>query len=300
MSFALLTERAHQFIAYYDTERRITVTGCKLGTTNRTRVQPDGVWVTKRNRFSNVTGWDTHNYLTLALDRDGCLHLSGNLHADPLVYYRTEKPFDLTTLKRIDRMAGEREQRTTYPRFSRHPDGSLLFNYRDGGSGNGSDLYNICNADTRTWRRLFDGPLLDGEGERSAYGTGPQRGPDGFYHMLWMWRDTPDAMSNHTLSYARSRDLVNWETSAGRPITRPITMANADVVDAAKPGGGLINMTYELGWDAQKSPLPPTIVTTRMDNRRFLFRVPMAGATGRRGRSATGSFAGNFPVKVLR
>lgn len=177
------------------------------------------------------------------------------MHADPLVYYRTRKPFDLTTLERIDRMTGELEERTTYPRFMQHPDGRLLFTYRSGGSGNGSDFYNVYNPDTRVWRRLFDGPLLDGEGERSAYSSSPRRGPDGFYHLLWMWRDTPDARSNHTLSYARSRDLLNWETSASKPITRPLTIANAEVVDAAKPEAGLMNACFALGWDAENRPV---------------------------------------------
>jgi hypothetical protein len=255
VSFALLTERGHQFIAYYDAERRLMVTGRRLGETNWTRVHPEGVPVPHRKRMSNVTGWDSHNYLAMTLDPDGCLHLAGNMHADPLVYYRTRKPFDLATLERIDRMTGEREQRATYPSFFKNATGDLLFKYRDGGSGNGSDLYNIYNPATRSWRRLFDGPLLDGEGERSAYGTGPRRGPDGLYHMVWMWRDTPDAMSNHTLSYARSHDLMTWARSDGKPIARPITMANAEVIDAAKPGGGLVNMTYALGWDAAKRPV---------------------------------------------
>lgn len=255
VGFGLLTERGHQFIAYYDAERRLTVVGRKLGGTNWTRVQPEGVAVPNRKRQSNVIGWDSHNYLTMALDRDGCLHLSGNMHADPLVYYRTREPFDLNTLERIDRMTGEREERTTYPLFSRGPTGDLIFKYRDGGSGNGSDYYNIYDPDTRQWRRLFDGPLLDGEGERNAYSTGLRRGPDGLYHLLWMWRDTPDAMSNHTLSYARSRDLLQWETSAGKPIARPITIGNAEVVDAAKPGGGLMNATFALGWDAEQRPV---------------------------------------------
>jgi hypothetical protein len=255
VGFALLTERGHQFIAYYDAERRLAVAGRSLGETNWVRVRPDGVPVPNRGRQSNVIGWDSHNRLVLALDRDGCLHLSGNMHADPLVYYRTRKPFDLTTLERVDRMTGEREQRATYPHFFRSTGGDLLFRYRDGRSGNGSDLYNIYDPATRTWWRLFDGPLLEGEGERSAYGTGPRRGPDGRYHMVWMWRDPPDAMSNHTLSYARSRDLMNWETSAGKSIARPITIANAEVIDAAKPGQGLINMTYALGWDAQQRPV---------------------------------------------
>jgi hypothetical protein len=255
VSFALLTERGHQFIAYYDAERRLTVAGRALDQTHWTYVKPEGVPVPNRHRLSNVTGWDSHNSLVLALDRDGCLHLSGNMHADPLVYYRTTKPFDLTTLERIDRMTGEREQRATYPGFLKSANGDLLFKYRDGGSGNGSDLYNIYDSATRTWRRLFEGPLLDGENERSAYGTGPRRGPDGLYHMVWMWRDTPDAMTNHTLSYARSRDLLNWETSAGKPVPRPLTMANAEVIDPAKPGGGLINMCFALGWDDQKRPV---------------------------------------------
>jgi len=255
VGFALLTERGHQFIAYYDAERRMTVVGRKLAETNWTRVRPEGVAVPKRQRMSNAIGWDSHNYLTMALDRDGCLHLSGNMHADPLIYYRTRKPFDLNTLERIDRMTGEREERTTYPVFSHGPAGDLIFKYRDGGSGNGSDYYNIYDPDTRQWRWLFAGPLLDGEGERNAYSTGLQRGPDGLYHLLWMWRDTPDAMSNHTLSYARSRDLLQWETSAGKSIARPITLTGAEVVDAAKPGSGLMNATFALGWDAERRPV---------------------------------------------
>ena len=255
VGFDILTERGHQFIAYFDSERRLTVKGRDLGAADWTTVHPEGTEVHPRNRMSNVTGWDSHNYLTMALDRDGCLHLSGNMHADPLVYYRTKRPFDLTTLEKIDRMTGERESRVTYPRFFTNNKGDLIFRYRDGGSGNGSDLYNIHDPEKREWRRLFDGPLLDGEGERSAYSSRPQHGPDGLFHLLWMWRDTPDAMTNHTLSYARSRDLIHWETSSSKPLTRPITMANAEVIDPAKSGEGLINMTYTLGFDSAKRPV---------------------------------------------
>jgi len=255
VGFGMLTARGHQFIAYYDAERRITVAGRKLEETDWKIIKPEGVPVRRRQRMSNITGWDSHNYLTLALDRDGCLHLSGNMHNDPLVYYRTRLPLDLASLERIDLMTGESERRVTYPRFFNHLDGRLLFRYRDGGSGSGSDLYNVYDPDAGQWRRLFDGPLLDGQGERSAYGTGPQPGPDGLYHMLWMWRDTPDAMTNHTLSYARSPDLINWETSGGLPVPRPITIGTGEVVDAAQPGEGLINMTFALGWDAKHRPV---------------------------------------------
>ena len=169
VGFAILTERGHQFIAYYDSERRITVKGRSLDSADWTTVHPEGTEVTTRKRMSNVTGWDSHNYLTMALDRDGCLHLSGNMHVDPLVYYRTSRPFDLATLERIDRMTGEREKNVTYPKFLTNDTGDMVFRYRDGGSGNGSDLYNIYDPRKHEWRCLFDGPLLDGAGRTGGF-----------------------------------------------------------------------------------------------------------------------------------
>ncbi|MDI1250375.1 MAG: BNR repeat-containing protein [Lacunisphaera sp.] len=254
VSFALLTERGHQFIAYYDAERRLTVAGRKLGETAWTRVQPPGV-PSAHQRDSNRLGWDSHNYLRLALDRAGCLHVSGNMHVDPLVYYRTRAPFDLTTLERVDRMTGDRETHCTYPVFFNNAAGDLLFRYRDGSSGNGADLYNIYDEPARTWRRVLATPLLDGEGRRNAYALDPQLGPDGRFHLVWMWRDTPDCATNHTLSYARSRDFVQWENSRGEPLARPITLATGEVIDPARPGEGLINMTFNLGFDAAQLPV---------------------------------------------
>ena len=264
VTFALLTERGHQFVAYYDAERRLTVADRKLGGTNWTRLQPPGVPVPGQKRSSNVTAWDSHNYLRLALDRDGCLHLAGNMHVNPLVYYRTRAPFDVSTLERLDRMTSDRETRCTYPVFFQNAAGDLLFRYRDGSSGNGSDLYNVYDSTTREWRRLIDTPLLDGEGERNAYALEPKLGPDGRFHLVWMWRETPDCATNHTLSYARSRDLVQWENSRGEPLKLPITLATGDAIDAARPGGGLINMTFNLGFDARQRPV---VVYHRYDAR---------------------------------
>lgn len=255
VSFALLTERGHQFIAYYDAGRRITVAGRRLDETRWTRVQPEGVFLPDRKRASNVTGWDSHNYLTLALDQEGCLHLSGNLHGDPLIYYRTSRPFDVTAFERIDRMTGLREEKTTYPVFFKNAAGDLLFRYRDGGSGNGSDIYNRYEVSTRAWKNVLSTPLLDGQGRRNAYALPPILGPDGRFHLVWMWRDTPDASTNHTLSYARSADFLRWEKCDGTPIPLPITLASAEVVDPAPVRQGLINMTFNLGFDATNRPV---------------------------------------------
>jgi hypothetical protein len=177
------------------------------------------------------------------------------MHVNPHVYYRSRAPFDVSTLERLDRMTGDRETRCTYPVFFKNAAGDLLFRYRDGSSGNGSDLYNLYDPAARTWRRLLDTPLLEGEGERNAYATPPTLGPDGRFHLVWMWRETPDASTNHTLAYARSRDLEHWEDSRGEPLKLPITLATSDVIDPAKVKGGLINMTMALGFDAAQRPV---------------------------------------------
>lgn len=255
VGFALLTERGQQFIAYYDAERRITVAGRRLSQTEWARFQPPGRPMPTRGRDSNIIGWDSHNYLALSLDREGYLHLSGNMHVDPLIYYRSSRPFDVTSLEKIDRMTGRHENRVTYPVFFKNAAGDLLFRYRDGSSGNGVDIYNRYDPATRIWESLLDSPLLDGEGERNAYANRPRLGPDGRFHLIWVWRDTPDCSTNHSLGYARSADLKNWEKSDGTPLKLPITLANGDMVDAAPVKHGLVNMTINLGFDQRKRPV---------------------------------------------
>jgi len=73
--------------------------------------------------------------------------------------------------------------------------------------------------------------------------------------MVWVWRDTPDASTNHDLSYARSADLVHWTTAAGKALTLPITLATGDIVDPVPSGGGMINNNTKVGFDAQNRPI---------------------------------------------
>ena len=255
VSFAFLTQGDRQFVAYYDPDRKITVASRRLGSPVWTTTKPEGQYLEKARRNSNVTGWDSHNYLALVLDHEGLLHLSGNMHVDALVYYRSSRPFDITSLERLDRMTGERETSCTYPVFFQNTAGDLFYRYRDGGSGNGSDLYNTYDPATHTWHRLVDTALLDGEKQRNAYALDPTPGPDGRFHLVWMWRNTPDCSTNNTLSYARSRDLIHWEDHLGRPINLPVTLARGDVIDPAKVHEGLINMTFALGFDALQQPV---------------------------------------------
>ncbi len=238
------TAGKRQYAAYYDKFRRMTVASRILGSRKwEYRVLPSRV------------GWDSHDYITMAVDGDGNLHVSGNMHCEKLVYFRTVKPGDISTLERFP-MTGKLEDRVTYPRFLTDNEGNLIFTYRNGSSGNGMRLFNKYDRKTHKWERLLAKPLLDGEGKRNAYPLGPLRGPDGFFHLVWVWRDTPDCATNHHLSYARSRDLVHWESAFGKRVELPITLREKSLwVDPIPSGGGIINGCERLAFDGDKRPI---------------------------------------------
>ncbi len=236
---ALWTQGDRQFVAYYDANRQMSVAQRVLGTPRWTIT-----------RLDSFVGWDSHNYVTLAPDREGCLHVSGNMHVQPLTYFRSRLPWDASTLARQTAMTGARESRCTYPHFFYSPSGALVFEYRDGMSGQGDTLDNIYEEKNRSWRRLMDQPLFDGRGLMSCYPLGPTLGPDQFYHLTWVWRNTINAETNHDLSYARSRDLVHWETADGQPVRLPITsLTPGVVVDPIPVHGGVINGSGVAGFD---------------------------------------------------
>ena len=242
--FALLTHGTRQYVAFYDAKRQMTVASRSLDTDSWTLL-----------RLPSTVGWDSHNYITMIVDDDGYLHLSGNMHCVPLIYFRTSRPHDITTLEQLSAMVGRNERRCTYPRFLRGSGGELIFTYRDGGSGNGDQIWNIYDPAEKSWRRLFDEPLFSGEGKMNAYFVGPVRDAGGVYHICWVWRDTPDCATNHDLCYARSTNLVDWETSDGTRLELPITMGNAEIVDPVPPGGGMINGNTKIGFDTKNRPV---------------------------------------------
>jgi hypothetical protein len=244
VGFCLLTAGRRQYVAYYDKDRQMTVASRTLDS-DQWQFQP----------LPSKVGWDSHNSITMAVDEDGQLHVSGNMHVVPLIYFRTEKAGDITSLKKFA-MTGEQENRVTYPHFLKDHKGRLIFSYRDGSSGDGNTIYNCYDAGKHSWKRLLETPLFDGKGKDNAYSLGPVRGADGWFHIFWVWRETPDCASNHHLSYARSRDLLQWESAFGERVKLPLTLAEKRLwVDPVPSGGGLINGGQRLFFDADGQPL---------------------------------------------
>lgn len=244
VGFYLLTHNDKQFAAFYDENRALTVAERSLGSSS---------W--RLQRLQTSVGWDSHNDIVMAVDDDGFIHLAGNMHSSPLVYFRTTSPADVTTFQRVNSMVGMNETSCTYPQFFAAPNGELVFMYRDGTSGNGNHIFNAYSTATKSWRRLLGSALTDGQGQRNAYPVGPVQGPDRLWHLVWVWRDTPDASTNHDLSYARTADLLSWQTAAGKSVGLPMRLSGELTVDAVPVNGGMINNNTKVGFDAQMRPV---------------------------------------------
>ena len=256
VGFCLYTDGNLQYIAYYNANRNMVVGQRNLDEDNfDLHIMPPTHRETAGGT-STVLGWDSHNSVTLGIDKDGFIHLSGNVHVNPLTYFRSKKPNDISTLEQIFEMVGTEEKRTTYPHFMRTKEGELLYHYRDGASGDGNEIYNIYNCETKTWSRMLDTPLTDGQGLMNAYQTQPTVLKDGWYHMHWVWRDTPDCSTNHDLSYMKSPDLKNWFNAFDEPIRMPATLDQKSlIVDPIPPEGGIINLAAKLCLDEKNKPV---------------------------------------------
>lgn len=244
VGFCLYTHKDIQLAAFYDADRNMTIAKRRLDSRE---------W--EFARLPEQVRWDSHNSIVMTVDDRDYIHVSGNMHVKPLVYFRTKAPLDVATFERAP-MVGEREGKVTYPKFIRGAGGELLFCYRDGSSGNGEEIYNVYDTEQQQWRRFLDAPLISGEGERNAYIMGPVKGPDNRFHICWVWRKHPGCESNHNLCYAASDDLRTWYAGTGAQIALPITFSNSDtIVDPVPMNGGMINGNTHVGFDSMKRPV---------------------------------------------
>lgn len=233
------------YIGYYDAERQLSVA----------RIDTSDGSVQRKRLDSTFAGWDAHNFISLTYDRNGFLHVAGNMHAVPLIYARMFDRDRLDSLRRVDSMIGEDESHVTYPKFFKFPDGALGFTYRQGKSGDGVEIIN--RFDGKSWSRLSDRPIFapaPGDVPVSAYHTDYILGQDGYFHTAWVWRLTKGVENNFNVNYAKSKDLKQWFGSTGKPISSPLTPANSDVVDKVPPHSGLFN-NVKLGFNGLNEPV---------------------------------------------
>ncbi len=252
--FSLLTEGNDQYVAYYNTDRRVTVAHRRLSV---------GIWKKKvltdpRSLFSYLGGFDTHNTLTMALDANGDLHVSGNMHVEPMSYWRTTTPGDVTSLKSPTDPNGPAPMpegepgNTTYPEFYNGAGDDLFFTYRGGTSGNGEVYINSYNVTSKTWSGVGPTGLVPGApaayfvggcaantnpAQRGQYNTANCEIPgtaqpeyaynrmvfDGSkFHFAWNWRtwdaqNQTNVISSHDISYVWSPNMMDWYLAGQQP-----------------------------------------------------------------------------------
>ena len=164
--FDFISQGDYQLVAYYDASRQMSVALRQLGDVN------GAPWI--YHKLPSYLGWDAHNSITAAFDADGHIHIVGNLHTNPLVYFRSTKPYDPRSLIPVKQMvSAAHEERMTYPGFFVDRQRQLFFKYRDGSSNRGSWYYLSWDNSAKQWRNTYKKPVLDGQGQRSVYPYGP-------------------------------------------------------------------------------------------------------------------------------
>ncbi|MGI6455158.1 MAG: BNR repeat-containing protein [bacterium] len=243
----LISDGEYQYIAFYDPEHQMTVGKRKLGTAD---------W--EFAKLPEKVGWDTHNKVVIFMDREGMLHVTGNMHNHPLKYYRTRSPGDIHSFEPIHTWAGIHEEAVTYPTLVQLRDKSCHMMYRYGRSGDGMRILVHYDETSQKWSGT--GPFINGRDavpDCNAYPFGvtvedsggefPSEGivedHQGVLHIAWCWRDTPDVVTNFDICYAKSTDGgITWRKWDGTELELPITPENAEVVDDIPQKSGLINI----------------------------------------------------------
>ncbi|MDA3879489.1 MAG: BNR-4 repeat-containing protein [Prolixibacteraceae bacterium] len=221
---AIMTYNGYQYVTYWNNTSRVCLARKKL---------PIGEWeeiVFTDYTVSPSRVADNHYTISMGIcENNGTIHLSYDHHNDDL-NYRISVPglanspddfvWDASSFgsNRDFLVAGNRVVNVTYPRFISKPNGDLLFECRLGWSGDGDDFLWEYSADNGTWQYL--GEYLNGTdvGE-NAYINGLHYDPSGRLHVSWVWRQTPDAQTNHDVYYAYSDDDGRtWNNSDGQQV----------------------------------------------------------------------------------
>ena len=216
-------------VGYYDQDRWLTIAKVNAFSheIRRTRLQ------------SRFAGWDSHNSVALATDRNGMIHVAANMHANKLNYFRLDSNnlgIEATSIP------GAESDLVTYPQFLRTADDNLLFINRNGRSGDGS--WTIRQWNGSSWTLLNEMSFIGGHGFGTKVSGYPSRfyvARDGFIHLAIVWRLTPDASTNVAISYAKTRDFRQWFDSRNQPLQLPLSPDNSDLVLRTGPNQGLLN-----------------------------------------------------------
>lgn len=249
---AITTYKGYQYATYWNNRGRVCLSRRQL---------PDGAWQEIEFTDHSITlerAADNHYTISMGIaPKDGTIHLSYDHHNDPLRYKRSVKdlannpeniPWSAASFynKQNYLVEGDPVENVTYPRFIAKPNGDLLFECRIGWSGDGDSFLWEYDANSTTWSYI--GEYLNGTSvNENAYINGLHYDPSGKLHVSWVWRQTPDARTNHDVYYAYSDDDGRtWYNAEGAEVgttnSTPMTIHSSGLkVWTVGTNRGLIN-----------------------------------------------------------
>lgn len=249
----------YQFTTFYREDGKLLVA-------RRDLTAPTNDWDIRTTEFTSYNINDAHNVPVLGIDGEGYLHLAWGTHNNPLLYSRSTTPvtggqaleFVGDTVgngSAINTMTGANEAATTYPNFLRIPGtDDLLFNYRTGGSGNGTYRITHYDASSTTWSWSNEDWIANTDSSGLTYNAYPHNmtyDSQGGLHASWTYRynsSSPTGHSgfqtNHNLFYAYSPDDgVTWYKDVAGTVPYPtvIDELNSQIIVDIPEGSSLIN-----------------------------------------------------------
>jgi len=224
------------FLAYYDSDRRLIVAHLHIST-----------GILRKKVLPEILGWDSHNGVSIGIDSLGFIHVSANMHSSSLIYYKSEQSLCIEYFQAIHTMTDANEESCTYPIFMKH-NNQLFFRYRSGKSGKGNILINKYNTESSSWEPIMNTALFDGESKRNAYPSEFFIAND-FFHLVWVWRETPDCETNHSPCYAKTKDFISWYDASGNIIDLPIKSNGSGAIEILQIRSGLLNGNLKVGFD---------------------------------------------------
>ncbi len=249
---AVMTYNGYQYATYWNNNYHVCIARKKI---------PNGEW--EEVEFTDYTSTasriaDNHYTISMGICKnDGTVHVAFDHHNDNLNYRISDvdlandpENVEWSTSSfsnvRDYLQVGRTETNFTYPRFISKPDGDLLYECRIGWSGDGDDYLWEYKGETGKWTYL--GEYLNGtDANENAYINGIQYDSNGRLHVSWVWRQTPDAQTNHDINYIYSNDDGRtWYNTAGTKIgtisTNPVKMSSSGIKIWTVPTQrGLIN-----------------------------------------------------------
>lgn len=253
---ALTTVDGYQFTSYYGADGKLIV---------GRRTSDADTWSLFRTQFTAFNVDDDHDISSIGVDGDGVLHMSWGMHDNNFLYTKStasvlnSNPIIMIGANTgnsgaLNNMTGLYNTSVTYPAFYNLPDGDLLFEYRNGVSGDGDYRLRRYDTATDTWSELGAGPNQIWIGRQAPGSTLPVANAypnqlafdfKGNILATWTWRSTGGSYeTNHNILFARSADQgASWTTMNSTPYNGPIYETTAEVAVPIPQNNSLINTT---------------------------------------------------------